>query len=74
MSKFLESADARETSPQIMDAIWTVSRRDEAAANRIWEAPDGAELVAIWENVTKNGLIDESTFFWGAAGNDWNAA
>lgn len=74
MTKFLESADTRETSPQIMEAIWIVSRRNDAAANRIWEAPDGTELVAIWEIVTKNGLIDDRTFFWGAAGNDWNAA
>jgi hypothetical protein len=74
MSIFLKSADARETSMQIMEAIWTISRRDEAAAERIWAEPDGAELIAIWEIVTKNGLIDEGAFFWGAAGNDWNAA
>lgn len=74
MTEFLKSADTRETSTEIINAIWTVSGRNETAASRIWDAPESGELVAIWEIVTKNGLIDDSTFFWGAAGNQWNHA
>jgi hypothetical protein len=74
MTEFLKSADTRETSTEIIEAIWTVSGRNETVANRIWDAPESGELVAIWEIVTKNGLIDECTFVWGASGNQWNHA
>ena len=85
MSKtnFIDTADARETSQEIMSAILWVARgrdaeriwadpsEDETEAERIWAAPSEAEMLAIWERVTKNGLIDASEFCWGASGSDW---
>jgi hypothetical protein len=74
MSKFLESAASRETSTEIMEAINSLAngRSDmHGTAERIWEAPTEREVLAIWETVTKNGLIESSDFFWGTAGSSW---
>lgn len=68
---FIETAAARETSPEVMEAIWYVSGRNEAVAARVWESPTEPEMIAIWERVTVNGLKPSSRFFWGAAGSDW---
>ena len=82
-TNFIDTADARETSPEIMSAILWVARgcdaeriwfalgEDETEAERIWADPSDAELLAIWERVTKNGLINASEFCWGASGSDW---
>lgn len=72
MSKFLESAAARETSPELMEAIHFVAGRDDARAEAIWE--DGGtpgELASIVERVTRNGLHDAAEFCWGDAGEWW---
>lgn len=71
MSKFLSSADSRETSAELMQAILYVAGRDETEAVRIWEAPSESEMLAVWERVTKNGLLQANEFCWGAAGHDW---
>ena len=71
MSNFIESANSRETSVELMEAILYVADKSEAAAVRIWEEPTQAEALAIWERVTKNGLIDSADFCWGAAGSRW---
>lgn len=71
MSDFLKSADSRETSAELMEAILFVAGGNEARAVRIWEDPSERELVNIWERVTKNGLIDASEFCWGAEGSRW---
>lgn len=75
MSKFLESAAARETSPELMEAIHFVAGRDDARAEAIWE--DGGtcgEFGSIVEVVTKYGLHDTTEFFWGAARELWATA
>lgn len=59
-----------ETSPEIILAINEIAP-NSAIAEQIWEDPSEADLIAIWEIVTKNGLLDASTFCWGAAGADW---
>lgn len=70
--KFIESADSRETSVELMQAILQVAGGDEAKAEGIWEdGPDSTELVAIIEIVTKNGQHETTEFCWGAAGDNW---
>jgi len=68
-------ADCRETSAEIMEAIWVFAEAYGCAseAERIWAEPDETELLAIWERVTCNGLHPSSAFVWGAAGNAWAA-
>ena len=55
------------TSWEIVEAITSLSRD----VIQTWESPTDTELLAIWERVTKNGLISASQFVWGASGNHW---
>jgi hypothetical protein len=72
MSSFVETAQSRETSPELMDAIFHVANEDEAVAERIWrDGPTSAEQVAIIEIVTRNGMYETTDFYWGDEGNDW---
>lgn len=71
MKTFIETADSRETSKEIMEAIMFVAGGDSSEAVRIWEEPTEAELLAIWERVTQNGLHDASEYCWGADGSKW---
>ena len=71
MKTFIETGDSRETSKEIMEAIVFVAGGDSAEAVRIWEEPTEAELLAIWERVTQNGLHDASEFCWGCEGSKW---
>lgn len=73
-TKFIDTADSRETSTEIMEAIWYVSGRNEAEAVRVWEAPTEEEVTAIWERVTSNGVRQASEYCWGAAGSAWYPA
>jgi hypothetical protein len=70
---FIETADSRETSRKIMEAIRAVAG-SETAAVRVWEAPSYEEALAVWERVTNNGNTDSTDFCWGAAGSAWAAA
>lgn len=67
----INEAESRETSVEIMQAIAEISRSYSDAV-RIWENPTNPELVAIFERVTKNGLIDSTEFCWGVNGSNWN--
>lgn len=68
---FIDSADSRETSREIMEAITKVAR-DLDHAEQIWEeGPTETELCHIVEIVTKNGMYDVTDFVWGAAGDEW---
>jgi len=71
MSKFLESAASRETSVELIEAIYFVAGKNESEAVRIWEDPTDVELLAVWERVTKNGLIAADEFCWGVDGSKW---
>jgi len=71
MKNFLESADSRETDQEIIDAIWWLANEDEAKAERIWQDPTNEEMLAIWERVTKNGLVPAYEFCWGESGSHW---
>lgn len=70
MENFINSADSRETSTEIMEAIAWLAETEEQA-ERIWKDPSDSELVAIIERVTGNGREDASDFCWGAAGDQW---
>jgi hypothetical protein len=69
-TRFIDTADSRETSPEIMEAIAGLSRSDENAVG-IWEAPSPEEALAIWERVTRNGLVSSTEFCWGSSGGRW---
>ena len=72
MSNFIQTADSRETSPELMDAIYQVAGESEAKAEDIWEnGPNGGELVAIIEIVTNNGMHETTEFVWGSMGENW---
>lgn len=74
MSNFIESAESRETSRELMEAILKVAGRDEEKAKQIWEdGPDSGELVCIIEIVTKNGIYETTDFYWGEAGHNWES-
>ena len=63
---FIESADARETSLEIMMAIADIAHSVEQA-ERIWAYPFEEELEAICEALEK----PSSSYVWGSAGDDW---
>lgn len=65
MSDFINSAESRETSIKLMEAILKVAGGDEKAACEIWkEGATGRELGAIIELVTGNGQRDTTEFCW----------
>lgn len=70
-SSFLDTANSRETSDEIMEAILFVAGRSETEAARVWDSPTEAEQLAIWERVTNNGLVPADNFCWGASGSNW---
>lgn len=75
MSKFIESADSRETSTELMEAILKVAGGNEERAELIWEdGPESGELVAIVEIVTGNGIYETTDFCWGEFGENWEQA
>jgi len=71
MNNFVATAASRETSEELMRAILTVAANDETEAARVWESPTDAELCAIVEIVTKNGMFETSDFCWGVNGTNW---
>jgi len=64
---FIATADIRNTSKEVMEAI-AFFARDEAEAVALWEGDAigvAASLTDIWENATGNGRVDDATLFWG---------
>jgi hypothetical protein len=75
MTDFIETADARKTSPELMEAIFRVAGRSPIAAEFIWEmGPTEDELCAIVEIVTNNGMYETTDFCWGVSGSNWATA
>jgi hypothetical protein len=70
---FIATADSRETSREIMEAI-AFFARDAAEADALWNG-DGFGTtfteVEFWEHVTGNGARSSLEFYWGALGSDW---
>jgi hypothetical protein len=69
---FISTADGRETSREIMEAI-AFFARNEDEAELIWNGDFGdiCTPADIWEKVTKNGRHDAEKFCWGADGSNW---
>lgn len=64
---FVETAESRCTSPELMEAIFAVSGKDETRSVQIWgDGPSEDEMVAIVEIVTKNGRLSAYDFYWGS--------
>lgn len=65
-------SQSHETAEEIAEAIFSLARSPEEA-ERIWLDPTREEWLAIWERVTKNGLLDGADFQWGvsAMGNEY---
>ena len=70
MNSFINSADSRDTSQEIIDAIAALAITNFHAIG-IWNDPSPQELESIWEAVTLNGEIPSTEFYWGEAGNRW---
>jgi len=63
---FIDSADSRETSVEIMIAIANIAC-SLAHAEQIWEDADQHTVQKICETLEN----PPSSYCWGAAGNDW---
>ena len=65
MKTYEQWADCRKTDIEVAEAIFYVASHQENVAERIWQDPSEAEVIAIWEYVTCNGLHDAADFNWG---------
>lgn len=64
---FVATADSRETSKEVMEAI-VYFAKSEAEAVALWEGDaigDAADLTDIWEKATGNGRLSDDDLFWG---------
>lgn len=68
---FIASANSRETSRDVMEAI-AFFARDKKEAEDIWNGdfPSGLTFLDIWENATSNGTRD-ADLCWGDNGDAW---
>jgi hypothetical protein len=71
---FIATADSRETSRQIMEAIAAfAANADEAKV--IWEVGienwDERSARAFVDTATRDGQVDAADLVWGAAGSNW---
>jgi hypothetical protein len=57
-----------------MAAIWAISDKSNADAERIWTEPDPNEMLAIWKLVTDSGIRGTTEYYWGASGYQWGDA
>lgn len=65
--EFIASANTRETSREVMEAIAFFARSTEEA-DALWNGDSIgkiANLSDIWENATNNGSRDDEELFWG---------
>jgi hypothetical protein len=72
-AEFISTADSRETSREIMEAIaFFACNREEA--ERLWKGDGFGQICNpsdLWEHVTGNGRREADEFYWGAAGSKW---
>lgn len=73
MTNFIDTADSRNTSREIMEAIRAIAGGDTAAI-LMWNEPTHEQTLAVWERVTNNGQRDSTDYCWGASGSAWAAA
>ena len=58
-------ADALNADEAVAEAIHYVAGQSPVAAQVVFENPSYPEWLAIWERVTKNGLLKAGEFRWG---------
>jgi hypothetical protein len=58
-------AITHEVDERIAEAIGYLADGDTNVAERIWQEPTDAEIIAIYERATENGLEDENDMRWG---------
>lgn len=56
---------ARETSDEIVAAIFELARQDEEAADRIWDDPSDEETKIVMEQAWRLADPEESRLHWG---------
>lgn len=72
-AEFIATADSRETSPEIMQAI-VFFARSTGEAEALWNGDGFGDVCNpsdLWERVTGNGARAADEFCWGAAGAKW---
>jgi hypothetical protein len=57
-------AQSHETATEIARAIFNLAH-EEDEAQRIWDAPEPGEIVAVYDAVVTRGGGDPSQLFWG---------
>jgi len=63
MSTIEQWADSHQTDEQIAEAIFYLAA-DDSEADAIWQDPTEAQIIAIWERATRNGLLSDD-MCWG---------
>ncbi|GBF59131.1 hypothetical protein PbB2_02823 [Candidatus Phycosocius bacilliformis] len=72
MTNFVQTAEARNTSVELMQAILKVANGHEEIAEFIWEmGASDAELDQIIEIVTQSGRFKTTDFHWGVSRTEW---
>ena len=73
MKTFIETADSRETSKEIMERSCSWQSGDSAEAVRIWEEPTEAETACyLGSSYAKTHCLQTRIrFFWGCDGSKW---
>lgn len=68
--KFLDSANTRQTSPEILEIIFEIANEKESLAATIWEIPTQEQVDYIAWRLANSGLVP-TEHYWGASGNQW---
>ncbi len=68
---FIDSAQARDTDPQVLQVILHLADGNEGEAERIWRAPTNMELIEVFVLLTERKLDPES-LRWGPLGYLWS--
>lgn len=71
MRTFIDTAESRETSRELMEAIYAVAGYNDELAERIWEeGPNTEQLFGIVGLLARHNTSPDD-FVWGASGTDW---
>ena len=73
ITRFLETAEGRETDVEILEVILHLADDDEAEAERIWRQPTNMELIDIFVMLNERGT-DPEALRWAPLGYLWSRA
>ncbi len=68
--EFIYSADSRETSEMVAEAILHVAGGNVKKANAIWASPDVEDFKKVFNYLTSVGA-GRDQFYWGDEGISW---